>query len=120
VDAQFLGHIPCAGRHQAGRQQRVTSLGRRGERVEPRGDQLGREPERVLRRRRLHAGHHRAHRRAERYQRHADTGQQRRELLIRRRAHPHLHTEFLQPHRESRQRFDVPARPHVDNTTRTL
>jgi hypothetical protein len=63
ADAQVLGHVPCAGRHQAGRQQRVTSLGRRAERVEPRGDQLGSEPERVLRRRWLRAGDHRAHRR---------------------------------------------------------
>ena len=37
-------------------------------------------------------------------------GQQLRELLVRRRAHPHLRAEFPQPHRESRQRFDIPAR----------
>lgn len=59
---------------------RVTSLGRRGERVEPRGDQLGSEPERVFRRRWLRSGDHRARHRAERHQWHADPRQKRREL----------------------------------------
>ena len=44
-----------------------------------------------------------------RHQRHADTGQQLRE--VRRRAHPHLRAECPQLHRESHHRFDVPARP---------
>ncbi|MFG3697273.1 hypothetical protein ACGF5C_05030 [Micromonospora sp. NPDC047620] len=52
-----------------------------------------------------------ARRQTDRHQRHADTGQPLREVLVRRRAHPHLRAEFPQPHRESHQRFDVPARP---------
>ena len=113
ADAQFLGHRPRAGRgrKQAGRHERVTSLGRRSDRVEVRGDHLGRAPGQVRRRRRRRPGHHRAHRPAGWHQRHADTGQQLGELLVRRRAHPHLRAEFPQPHRESHHRFDVPARP---------
>src|SRR6266536_1131107 len=73
ADAQFLGHRPRAGRgrHQAGRHQRITSLGGRGDRVELRGDQLGHAPGHVYRRRRRRPGH----RRAGRHQRHADLGQ---------------------------------------------
>jgi hypothetical protein len=40
------------GRHQAGRHQRITSLGCRGECAELRGDYLGRKPGYVRRRRR--------------------------------------------------------------------
>ena len=62
-----------------------------------------------VRRRRRRPVHQRAHRLPDRHQRHADLGQQLRE--VRRRAHPHLRAEFPQPHRESHHRFDVPARP---------
>jgi len=62
----------------------------------------------VRRRRRPRLVHQRAHRRTDRHQRHADLGQLLR--AVRRRAHPHLGAEFPQPHRESRQRFDTPAR----------
>src|SRR6266536_3347613 len=67
VGADRAGH----GRHQAGRHQRITSLGGRGDRVELRGDQLGHAPGHVYRRRRRRPGH----RRAGRHQRHADLGQ---------------------------------------------
>ncbi len=113
ADAQFLGHRPRAGRgrEQAGRHQRITPLGCRSDRAELCADQLGRTPGQVRHRRRRRRSHHRLHRQAGRHQRHAGTGQPLRELLVRRRAHPHLRAELPQPHRESRHRFDVAARP---------
>ena len=96
-DAPYLGHRPRACRHQARRHQRVTSLGCRGDRLELRGDQLRRHPRRVGGCRRLPvvlAVHQLAHRLARRHHRHADAGQQVRE--IRRCAHPHLRAEFPQ------------------------
>ena len=75
------------------------------------GDQLGRAPGQSAAAAASHRGHQRAHRLADRHQRHADPGQQLRELLVRRRAHPHLRAECPQLHRESHHRFDVAARP---------
>ena len=84
ADAQFLGHRLRAGhgRGQAGRHQRVTSLGRRGgDRVELRGDQLGGARSAAVGGFSVgsHPAHHLAYRRAGRHQRHADPGQQLRE-----------------------------------------
>ncbi len=109
ADAQLLGHRPCAGRgrHQAGRHQRITSLGRRRELVELLGDQFGYEPRHVGRRRRCRPVQQRAHGLADRHQRHADLGQPLRE--VRRRAHPHLPAQCPQLHSECHERFDVPA-----------
>jgi hypothetical protein len=59
VDAQLLGHRPRAdrGRYHAAGHQRIASLGCRGDLVEPGGDQLGREPGHVVRRRRRRRVH---------------------------------------------------------------
>ena len=110
ADATFLAHRLRAGRGrgQAGGHEHVTSLGRPGDRVGLPGDHPGRQVRR--RRWRLpgeHLAHHLAHRLAGRHQRHADAGQQVRE--VRRRAHPHLRAECPQRPRESHHRFDVSA-----------
>ena len=52
---------------------------------------------------------HERHGLLEGHQRHACAGQQLRELLVRRCAHPHLRPERLQLHRESHDRLDVPS-----------
>jgi len=88
---------PLAGRHQAGRHERTTILGRRGDRIELRGDQVGRDPRRVRRRWRLHSVHQRAHRLTDRDHRYADPGHLLREVSWR--AHPHLRAKCPQLHR---------------------
>ena len=111
-DAQCLGYRPYAGGHQARCHQRVTVLRCRGHRLELTVHQLGRDPGRVRRRRRFHAGGPRAvneisHRLPGRDHWHVDSGQVFRE--IRRCAHPHIDALRTQRHGESQHRLDVPA-----------
>ncbi len=107
ADAQLLGHRADTGRHQTARHQHVTALGRLADRLEVRGDQLGRERRRVRRRR---SRPQCAHVPPEGHQLRADTGQQFGELLVRRGTHAHLRAELPQLRRQSRQRRDVAAR----------
>ncbi len=110
ADAELLGDIPCSRRHQAGRDDCVTPLGRCGKCLEPRGDELRREPERGVRRRRLQPGRHGSRRWAERDERRAYAGEELRELLVRRRAHPDLCPELAQPEGEGREGLEVAPR----------